>query len=55
MDSPKNRAGELTEIIMMSCFSQFKAPERATVGLKAWQYNRIYSEIYEILRKEFNN
>ncbi|MCK4454499.1 hypothetical protein KAU51_04155 [Candidatus Parcubacteria bacterium] len=56
MDTPKNKAGELTEKIMGECFSPFRAPNcKPIVKLETWQYNRIYSEIYAVLRKEFNN
>lgn len=46
MQTPDNRAGQVTEFIMADVRAKF--PE----GLETWQYNRIYEAVYHRLESE---
>ena len=52
METPKNKAGQLTEKIMISCFSKFNP--NAFMKLSGAEYNRIYERIYGILSEELS-
>ena len=51
METPNNRAGKLTEKIMVNCFVPVMNPN-AIMKLEGATYNRVYERIYKILLEQ---
>ena len=53
MDTPKDRAGEITEQIMVIFwpFQDYEIKAMGQVRLQEGEYNRVFSHVYEILKK----
>ena len=51
METPNNKAGKLTEKIMVNCFVPMLSAN-AIMKLEGATYNRVYERIYKILLEE---